>query len=99
MANLGHTDTMLQYFNTVVMPVNIWQILPYPLYTVYSEYRYSNDFQPSAILQVLTQNSLEKNVLPITPFSLVITYLFNSIAVSFNQFGLNTGVPRLSTHS
>lgn len=50
MANLGHTDTMLQYFNPVEMPVNIWQILPYPLYTVYSEYRYSNDFQPSAIL-------------------------------------------------
>ena len=48
---------------------------------------------------VLTQNSLEKNVLPITPFILAISYSFNSIAVSFNQFGLNTGVPRLSTHS
>ena len=46
---------------------------------------------------VLTQNSLEKNVLPITPFSLAITYSFNSIAVSFNQFGLNAGVPRLYT--
>jgi len=59
MANLGHTDTMLQYFYPVAMPVNIWQILPYR----YSLFTVSTDIPMICnllLFLVITQNSLKK---------------------------------------